>query len=380
MTSPATPHTPATPADAKALLDALAAEPRPAGSDAEARARRHAMALLAEAGFDVREVPFEYSTLPGRWATSIAGAASLLAVIAAGTLGLRGTPGLALATLVAAGALTGGFAGWAAVRGVLHAPWGRAGGTNVVATRGAPRVWMVAHLDSKSQPVSIFARAAGIVLIVVAWLALAALAAFAMRGAEPPAWAWVAATALGVAAALPILGSTVGARSPGALDDASGVAAVLLAARALPRDEPVGVLLPSAEELGLAGARAWASQRAVAPAIALNVDGVDDEGVTLVMTTRLARGVVPRAARALADAAGAEGVAARVRRLLPGLLVDAVALADAGWDAVTLSRGSVATLRRIHTPADHAGAVGGGGIALAARILARAVHATNREP
>jgi len=369
-------------ADALALLAALAPAPRPAGGAEEARSRRHAVMLLAHAGFAVRELPFEYSTFPGRWATSVAGVASLAATAVAGLLGVRGAPGAALATLGIAAALTGAFAAWASVRGVLDAPWGRARGVNVVATRGegAPRVWLVAHLDSKSQPVSIFARAAGIVLSVVAWLALALLASLALFAGDPPASAWLAAMALGVGAALPIVGSTVGARSPGALDDASGVAAVLLAARALPPAEPLGVLLPSAEELGLAGARAWARQRTTAPAVALNVDGVDDEGATLVMTTRLAPGVAPRAARALAAAAREEGVDARVRRLLPGLLVDAVALADAGWDAVTLSRGSVATLRRIHTEADRVQELDGRGIALAARILARAAAAINREP
>ena len=60
--------------------------------------------------------------------------------------------------------------------------------------------------------------------------------------------------------ALPVMASVVGARSAGALDNASGVATVLRAVELLARDVAVGVVLTSAEELGLAGARAWARE------------------------------------------------------------------------------------------------------------------------
>jgi hypothetical protein len=74
---------------------------------------------------------------------------------------------------------------------------------------------------------------------------------------------------------------------------------------------------------------------------------------------------VARAARAL-------GVAVRTGPTIPGVLTDGVALASAGWDAVTLSRGTLATLSRIHRGADDLNALRGDGIEEMARLLAGA--------
>jgi hypothetical protein len=65
----------------------------------------------------------------------------------------------------------------------------------------------------------------------------------------------------------------------------------------------------------------------------------------------------------------------RVRRMPLGLLTDSVAFADRGWAAVTVSRGSLATLRRVHTPADSLATLRGDGIDDVAALLARAVEA-----
>ena len=77
-----------------------------------------------------------------------------------------------------------------------------------------------------------------------------------------PSFVWYALGAIEILVALPVMASIVGARSVGALDNASGVAAVLRTAELLPRGAAIGVLLTSAEELGLAGARAWARESA----------------------------------------------------------------------------------------------------------------------
>jgi len=159
----------------------------------------------------------------------------------------------------------------------------------------------------------------------------------------------------------------VGARSDGALDNASGVAAVLAAADLLDPSARVGVLLPSAEELGLAGARALA--RAHASGVALNCDGVDDEGELTIM-----HGSHPPAEVIEAIVRAAPGVP-RVRRMPLGLLTDSVALADGGWRAVTVSRGSFASLRRVHTRGDSLAALRGAGIDETAHLLARAAEA-----
>ena len=79
-----------------------------------------------------------------------------------------------------------------------------------------------------------------------------------------------------------------------------------------------------------------------------------------------------RAVMALQAGAARSGVALQVRRLIPGLLVDAVALADAGWDTATLSRGTWGTLARIHRPGDDLHRMTGTGIDEAARVMAAA--------
>jgi hypothetical protein len=171
----------------------------------------------------------------------------------------------------------------------------------------------------------------------------------------------------------------VGARSAGALDNASGVAAVLLAAEelaasgavrddgtALPR-APVGVLITSAEELALAGARAWAhawDTEGHAPGVALNCDGVDDRGRVAILRTRETPALLIAGARRAAPDV-------RVRRMPPGVLMDAVAFDAAGWAALTVSRGTWGSLARVHTRRDTLARLTGEGVPEAAGVLAR---------
>jgi hypothetical protein len=305
----------------------------------------------------------------------VGGAASAALLALAARAGAAGSPGTALLVLAGGGAAVAAAGLWLARGGVLRFPAMRRDGVNLVAERGAVaderRVWLMAHLDSKSQPVPIGVRAAGVVGSVAAWGAALALAAVQLAGArmgEPSSsWWWVGA--VGVAAAVPVALSVVGERSPGALDNATGVAAVLRTAAGLPVGTPLGVLLTSAEELGLAGSRAWAV--GATPATALNFDGIDDAGGLTLMysgqrpTTLLA---------AVQSAAGRIGVAVRARRLVPGILVDAVALSDAGWRTATLSRGTFGTLARIHRPADRAERLTGHGVAEAARVAVAVVE------
>jgi Zn-dependent M28 family amino/carboxypeptidase len=205
-------------------------------------------------------------------------------------------------------------------------------------------------------------------MLAIAWVVAIILAAAALAGrATDNGFTYVVVAA--VVGALPVIASVVGPRSPGAVDNASGVATVLLAASLLPARAPVGVLITDAEELGLAGARAWCASTRRPRAPVLNCDGVDDAGPLTLMWTR------PRARRleeALQVAATALDERLRVIPLVPGVLVDGAAFADAGWEAVTVSRGTVGTLRRIHTRADNLDQMNGAGIAHAARVLARA--------
>jgi Zn-dependent M28 family amino/carboxypeptidase len=164
----------------------------------------------------------------------------------------------------------------------------------------------------------------------------------------------------------------VGNASPGAVDNASGVAAVLAAAARMDASAAVGVLLPSAEELGLAGARAWIRVHGAERAFVLNCDGVDDQGELTIMYTRSLPAPIVDAVREAA--AGS----LHVRRMPPGLLLDSVAFADAGWSAATVSHGSMRTLARVHTPLDSLERLDGRHIAPVARVLAGAAEALAR--
>jgi peptidase M28-like protein len=348
-------------------LVTIAGVARPAGGPAETAARAYCARVLRDAGFDVREEPFDYSAFPGRYATAIGGVVSTLLLVAAMVAASRGRPGLAMVILTLGGATLTAAATWTVREGVVNTPWMRRRGSNLTATRGAPwpSVWLVAHLDSKSQPIPMLVRAGAIALHGATWAtALLLCLADWLGGSFAATWSPVGAAA--VVTGLPIMLSVVGNRSAGAVDNASGVVAVLLAAAALPRDLTLGVLVTSAEELGLAGARAWVRTRA--PATALNCDGLDDGGGLLSMYSghRPARLVA-----ALSRAARAEGTGVRVRRLLPGVLVDGVAFADAGWEVLTLSRGTIGTLARIHTPRDSLQRLTGAGIDDAVAVLTR---------
>jgi hypothetical protein len=346
----------------------LASVPRPAGGQAEASARAYCADRLRNAGFDVREAPFEYSAFVGRWGTPIAGVVSLAILLIAARAGRNGSHGLALALLTLGGAAPGLIARTLARHGVLSFPAQRRYSANLVATRGgpAPRLWLMAHLDSKSQPVPILVRAAGITLLGITWVVALVVATWAVLGGadSAPGAAWMVLTGAAIVGAIPVIATTVGARSPGALDNATGVATVLEAA--VQSQAPIGVCLTSGEELGLVGARAWVLGTAGSDRITINVDSVDDDGATTCMYS----GRRPEALVGSVLAAGARaGINVRAHRLLPGVLTDGVALADAGWPVVTLSRGGVRTLARIHTPNDRAEHLTGAGMDEVTRLI-----------
>ena len=329
--------------------------------------REYCAGILRGIGFAVSEEPFEYSAAPGRLATPLCGLASIVMLGLAGHLGWRGHAVAALACLVVGGLLLMALVWWLARHGVLALPWLRERATNLVARRGEPRVWLVAHLDSKSQPVPIVVRAMGITASLALWLAAMLVSGLQSAGA-PLAWVWPVLSVAGVVAGLPVVASVVRARSPGALDDASGVATVLLAAERLPRECSLGVLLTSAEELGLAGSRAWVRGKTAATAI--NVDGVDDTGKLRIIHVARRPGHLADLLLRVARGAGLEAASGP---LPPGLLVDGVALADEGWNVVTLSRGSWRTVARIHTPLDDLSRLTGAGVADVAGVVQQAL-------
>ena len=357
-----------------AHLAVLARAPRAAGSAAEDEAREYCARVLRASGFDVVHERFDYSELPGRYGTPIGGAIAWLSVVATALLGGSGKSAHIVALVFALGlALLGAWTWRMLGAGVLTIPWQRASSVNLVATRGSasPRVWLVAHLDSKSQPIPSAARVVGVVMLATSLAVTLAALLLTLAGAEMRMLWWIGA-ALATAGAVPVTASVVGNDSNGALDNASGVAAVLDAAISMSRDSPVGVLLPSAEELGLAGARAWGRDRSGERGIAINCDGVDDRGELTIMYSGKPSIEVIDAIRDAADEP------TQVRRMPLGLLLDSVAFTDAGWRSVTVSRGSLASLRRVHTRSDSLQRLRGDGIPGTARALARAAEALAR--
>jgi hypothetical protein len=400
-------------AEALAHIKALARGPRPAGSPDESLARRYCRQSLEGNGFSVTEEPFTFSAAVGRWATPLAGAILAGAMVAV----VRGYP---IAWLAGTAVALGIVGRWAATRGVLELPLDRQQSTNLVAIRGEPEIWLVAHIDSKSQPTPILVRAAAILALIVVVIVLVALGVVEMMGRALPTWTpWLAG--LGAIAALIVSSAWVGQSSPGAADNATGVATLLSAVDGLPQHVSLGVLITSAEELGLAGARAWARGRQreapgrspdagdvarnnkvdagasaerthpgparraahlsapspsmAAPPLAINIDTVDEHGTFRCMAhgshSHLLAVRVARAGQAISRPVV-------VRSLIPGILTDGVALADAGWRVVTLSRGNLGTLWRIHTPRDSVDRLTGRGVASAALLVRELVERSNR--
>ncbi len=355
---------------AKEIIDRIAELPRAAGSAGEERARTYCADYLRRAGFTVTEEQFSYSPVPGKWAVPVFGVLSLTWFVGlAGSLD-RTVPEQTVHALLPILPLIGLIYIFAqrAIRRPRHF-LKRA--TNLVATRGpAPRIWLMAHLDSKSQRVPMLLRIAGI-LTASAALAATTVASFIPLVYDLGNAFWIPVTIAGAAGSVAVLLSTVGNRSRGAVDNATGVAAALLTAAESGPDAEVGVLLTSAEELGLAGAWAWVREQAATYASpnvrhAINFDGLDDVGVLTCMSD-----ADNRVAALLRTASASPDSQLSFRGVLPGIMVDANALNETGWDAVTVSKGNLSTLARIHTAGDTPDRLTGSGVAEAVELVTK---------
>ncbi|HJQ55189.1 MAG TPA: M28 family peptidase [Gemmatimonadaceae bacterium] len=350
---------------AKDLLDRLSETTRFAGSLEESAARAICRRELEGAGFVCSDIPFEFSDWPARWGPPVSAAVQLAILLTVISIAKHGEPGVALAALILAAVLLGWIGGQVKRRGVLSFRYGRTGSSNLVAVRGEPRVWLVAHLDSKSQTIPMLVRIVSSVALQLASIAVAVALVTAMVGVVVPRGWWLALQLIAVTSAVPSVVCLVGNRSTGAVDNASGVVAVVLAATAADSRRGLGVLVTSAEELGLAGARAWATTAASNIKV-LNCDTLDDSGGWHCMYSGAEPRQIAAATRAVAASAG---LSLRIGKLIPGILADNIAFADAHVEAVTLSRGNFSTLARIHTWRDNSIALSGQGAAEAAAFL-----------
>ena len=231
-------------------------------------------------------------------------------------------------------------------------------GINLIAVRPRVRVatWLTAHYDAKGQPLSMLGR----LLLIVAALALVPAVIVATR-AGMSQWWWLALLAL---PALFLALNVATNRSPGAVDNASGVLTVLAALDLLPAEASVGAILLDAEELGLVGARALVRERAnlLADTVVINFDGIDDRGSTVAFFF-------------FNDTATTEiytALRASMRGLLP-VVVDGLVLGSVVSECMTIMKGNWATMRVVHTTRDAADRLTLTGVDGVARAVAGAL-------
>jgi hypothetical protein len=231
-------------------------------------------------------------------------------------------------------------------------------GVNLIAQRPSgrqtvrPSVWLVAHYDSKGQPISMAIRLVGFAALVLGLVALAL--------AVVPAIAL-----LGVGLVI-VSQNRVTDNSPGAVDNATALVAVLMAVDQLPDAHHVGVIFPDGEEFGLLGAKALAGERAdlFAGAAIVNLDGLDDVGAPIAFLHRPGK----------VGAAVARSLDAIRARWLP-VVVDGIALAHVAGECVTIMKGNWRTMWVVHRPQDTVARVRLDGAATVAAGLARVLRA-----
>jgi len=340
--------------DGSALLADIAV-PRLTGTPGNERVRERLKRELVARGFVVMEHTFPASPR------------QLRTVAVAGTLIVVASVGCALLTLRPLGA--GGWAGLALVlviAALVLRPWRALPETTAVTLVGVrPRTrvaaWLTAHYDGKGQPISMATRIAGGVLVALQAPALLILAA------TGPSLAGAACFLPGLLGGLILARNNATGDSPGALDNASGILTVLATVDLLPRDCPVGIVFPDAEEWGLLGARALARERAnlLEGTAVINFDGIDDRERTIALLHRPGP-IVDAVVRSLGT---------RPAGRMP-VLEDGLALARAARECVTIVRGDWRTATIVHTPRDTVSRLTLAGSRAVAGAVARALRET----
>jgi hypothetical protein len=356
---------------ARSLVAALAAGPREAGTPEAAAARDAIAAFLGDLGFEVETQRF-------RFAPSVLNAAPVIGA------GLGGVALLMLPLLVLPvwdkAALVAWLVGLAAVASIglgVGLGWTTLGAplredANLVAHRSGAdvKLWLVAHLDTKAQLQSMAGR---LVAVWVAGSAVLLLTGLVLGRVLAPVALWAAAPSvvLAVAGGALLARGRLHGGSQGARDNASGLLTVLTAAEHSSAPG-LGILVTSAEEFGLVGARVFAQARGelLAGREVINVDTVDDQG-RLFVVCHDRRGV--QLAKHLDPVLATLGLPVRRRRLPAGIMVDSLPLAPVAARAVTLARLDWGTLRRLHTPTDSMHGLAFDTAGRLGRVLARAI-------
>lgn len=245
--------------------------------------------------------------------------------------------------------------------------------TNLIAPHpnSAPNgltVYLLAHYDSKSQTLPIVWRMVFIITVLVGTLTLGVSQLAVALWPDIGVWPFAPAIARGVTvfwavallATLALLWMGTENRSPGGLDNAGSVGALLLLAEVL-RDhvwEHVKVVFVAtgAEELGLVGSTFLARRLCTSedkPTLwVLNLDGLGvPRSLRMVEGTAFLHPPRTRFAQLLQQVSNQLSIPLRPLPMLPGFLLDHIPFSRAGFAAtslVTLSKNG----RHIHTPND----------------------------
>lgn len=353
------------------------ARPRLTGSAGALEVAAIVRKRLHSYGYQVRDFPFTFSTWPGRFGVSVAGLVFVGGTLGAAALMNMRHPGVALAVLLTVLLLTGALATLAPLLTQML-PFGRVSTANLFAVKpgSQPRFIIMAHLDSKSQSIPLSFRGPAIAVAIVSWSAFMILA---VLGVLDPIWIipWLT-TLIGVMcyiAGVLLIFCFVENRSPGALDNASGLSTLIGVAGSDRDHDDVAYLITDAEELGLVGSRSVARQ--LDPVIGvINIDGIDDDGAFYVLE-RFGippRHIAPHLAAAIMTAATNLAAPAHRRDVPFGLLLDHIPLARARLPAVTLMRGTLRSMLRVHLAADSIDKLNGAGIDSAIALVRNALE------
>ncbi len=316
---------------------------RRAGSDGEAQAAEQVAEWLSDLGFDdVRIAPASSKPRPGLVAAIHLGVGGLGLVIG-------GAAG-ALLTCVSALSYVGHIADSLSLSRLLPAPPSR----NVIGRAGArrptQRVVLSAHIDvpqsgwifrnawlhtaRRVRPIQSSVLLAASVVAVAVWL-----------GADVALADWVRfglATLLGIGVALGLQWG-LAAASPGANDNASGVAAMLTCAEQLMAQLPEGVDLwavgTGAEEVGLCGMRAFCddlTDPAPEATYFVNFESVGGGSLHYVRSEGTVPAAYPPLLLELARRVASSGLFGTVTLTDLDVRTDGQVPATRGWPALTL--------------------------------------------
>ena len=330
--------------------------PRLTGTPGERRAGREVARRLTALGYETRREAFTAPHAAREAGVRVVYALCALCLFAGLAVRIEHTSWAAGLWLVAVFLVN---APWRVMRGVRSERPGGLRSHNVIAEAPAvddapARVVFMAHYDSKSQVVPTGVRVGLVVAASVSGLLLLAAAgaaelgwAAALRGPLP--WTPVI---LATVVLILLSANVTGNRSPGALDNATGVGTLLELARTWrpEPDAPVEALFVAtgAEELGLDGARAFLARHEDAlrdkPTLIVNLDSVGARG-------RLFLAGEP-AALELAEhtAAGLDLATSRLRAV--GAAMDHEPFAAAGLPAVSILGDVVAASLLMHSCRD----------------------------